>query len=75
MALDLEVVEQGDITLVQLHAIEEIGAHQFDVRLGTFEDDRVVNQDLADIATQIVTNGTHDHVALLVDEHGRGTVL
>ncbi|MNU60676.1 hypothetical protein D3C71_498730 [compost metagenome] len=75
LALDLEVVEQGDITLVQLHAIEEIGAHQFDVRLGTFEDDRVVNQDLADIATQIVTNGTHDHVALLVDEHGRGTVL
>ena len=75
LALDLEVVEQGDITLVQLHTIEEIGANQLDVRLGTLEDDRIVDQDLAHIATQIVTNGAHYDVALLVDEHGRGAIL
>ncbi len=75
LALDLEVVEQGNITLVQLHAIEEIGTNQLDMRLGTFEDDRVVDQDLAHIAAQVVTNGAHDHVALLMDEHRRGAIL
>ena len=69
------MVEQGHVTLVQLDPIEEIGANQFDVRLGALEDDGVVDQDLAHIATQIVTNGAHDHVALLVDEHGGGTLL
>ena len=31
LALDLEVVEQGDIALVQLHAIEKIGTDQLDM--------------------------------------------
>ncbi len=31
LALNLEVVEQGNFTLVQLHAVEEIGTYQLDV--------------------------------------------
>ena len=76
LRLNLIVAEQRDFTGVQFNFAAEIRAAQCgDMLARQFEHFRVVDQDFADVLAQIVTESTHNHVALLVDqERGRAAV-
>src|SRR5690554_433341 len=70
LAFDLVAAEQGDFVFVQLDLVLEAGhdgAHKAEhVFINAFG----VDQDFADILAEVVTYGTDDHVAFLMDQEG-----
>ena len=69
LGFDLIVAEQRDFTGVELNFAGEIRtAQRGDVLARQLKHFRVIDQNLTDVLTQVVTEGTHDHVAFLVDQ-------
>ena len=63
------MAEQRDFTGVQFDFAGEIRTTQCgDVLASQFKHFWVVDQDFTDVLTQVVTEGTHDNVAFLVDQ-------
>ncbi len=76
MRFDLIVAEQRDLTGVELDFAAEIGtAERGDMLARQLQHFRVVDQDFADVRTQIVAEGTHDDVAFLMDQERRGAIF
>ena len=76
LRFDLIVAEQRDFTGVQFDLAAKVRAAQGgDMLLGQVEDLRVVDQDLADVWTQVVTEGADDDVAFLMDQERRRATL
>ena len=63
------MAEQRDLTGVQFDFAGEIGTTQRgNVLASQLKHFRVINQNFANILTQIVAEGTHDNVTFLVDQ-------
>ena len=69
LGFDLIVAEQRDFTGVQFNFAGEIRTTQRgDVLARQLKHFRVIDQNLTDVLTQVITEGTHDNVAFLVDQ-------
>ncbi len=69
LGFNLIVAEQRDFTGVQFDFTGEVRTAQCgDVLASQLKHFRVVDQNLTDVLTQIVAEGTHDNVAFLVDQ-------
>ena len=63
------MAEQRDFTGVQFYFAAEIRTTQRgDVLARQLKHFRVIDQNLTDVLTQVITEGTHDNVAFLVDQ-------
>ena len=63
------MAEQRDFTGVQLNFAGEIRTTQRgDVLARQLKHFRVIDQNFTDVLTQIITEGTHNNVAFLVDQ-------
>ena len=70
------MAEQRDFTGVEFDFAAEIGtAQRGDMLASQFEHFWVIDQDFADVLAQIITEGTNNHVAFLMDQEGRWTAL
>lgn len=74
LALDLEVAEQRDFTTVKFDPVDKVGAHQFDMLLGFVKHIGIIDQDLTDVATQVVTDRPHNDITLLMNKE-RGMAM
>ncbi len=70
------MAEQRDFTGVQFNFAGEIRATQRgDVLASQLKHFRVINQNFTDVLTQIITEGTHNDVAFLVDQERSRTAF
>ncbi len=74
LAFDLEAVEQWNAVFVQFDLAGVLRHHLADEGQGFFLGFDAVDQDFADILTQVVTDGADNDVAFLIDQERGRTV-
>ncbi len=74
LAFDLEAVEQWNAVFVQFDLAGVLRHHLTDEGQGFFLGFDAVDQNFADILTQVVTDGADDDVAFLIDQERGRTV-
>ena len=68
------MAEQRDFTTVKFDPVDKVGAHQFDMLLGFVKHIGIIDQDLTDVATQVVTDRPHNDITLLMNKE-RGMAM
>ncbi len=75
LVLDLEARKQRRVVAVALDAVDIFWHHVGHEALGLLENVVGVDQDLTDVAVEIITDGTDDQRRFLVDQFGLGQGL
>ena len=70
LVLDLEAAEQGSVVAVALHAGGMLGHDVLHELLRLLVDVVGVDQDVADVVVEVVTDGADDKAGFLVDQEG-----
>ena len=70
MGFDLESGEQGDFVLIGFDAPNELRHDMLNEIPRPVEGFHIVNQHLADVLTQVVTDGAGDDVGFLINQEG-----
>ena len=71
LGFDLITGEEGDMILIQLELVQVLRHHLFHELACLLVNLGIVDQDLIDIAAQVVANGTDGDTAFLIDQEGR----
>ena len=71
LALDLVTVEQRDVVLVVARLVDELRHHLLQETPDQLEGTGVVDEDLVDVAAQVIAQGADDDVALLEHQQRR----
>ena len=71
LPLDLITREQRHTAVVELHLVEVLRHHLAHEVAGLLVDRFLIDEDLADVLTKVVTDGPNHDVAVLENEHRR----
>ena len=67
---NLEAAEQGCIVAVAFHAGRELRHHVAHELLSLFVDVVGVDQNVADVAVEVITDGANDQAGFLINQEG-----